>query len=613
MNAIITNNTATSSITQIPLNKLVPSKANVRRTGRDERIDELAASIAAHGLLQNLTVRPTDKGKHEVIAGGRRLLALRRLAKQKLWEKDALVPCQLVEGGNVTELSLAENALQAPMHPADQFEAFAELQRQEMPVEDIAARFGVSPNVVTQRLKLGAVSPKLMEVYRAGDMNLDQLSAFVICDDHERQEEVWEGLGYNRSRATILRALSEGQVPSDDPRALFVGIEAYLEAGGTILRDLFDAEGGGYLESAELLNRLVDDKLCAEAERVRAEGWLWVQIEAEFDHGMTAGKRRVYPAQRSFTEAEEARLEELSERYDALCEPDGELDEATQAELAKIDDEMDAIRGADVYADEDRSVAGAYVTIDHDGHAQVLRGFIRPEDDPRRSNEEADETGDPLRPKKSPDALSASLLAELTAHRTAALANELAKQPNFALTVLVHAMAAETFHDRLGRVSCVGVQLRRTNLRSFAKEIDESQAMQEIAERDEAWNRRIPETLSDLWPFVAALSEEERLALLAHCLSLTVDAVRSNPLASNGGHRHADALATALSLDMTGYWQPTVASYLGRVSKGQIAGAVREGVSPEAAQTCEGLKKGAMAERAEKLLSGKNWLPEVLR
>ncbi len=90
------------------------------------------------------------------------------MAKRKQWAKDASVPCQFVEGETLTELSLVENVLQAPMHLADQFEAFAELHRQEMSVEDTAARFGVSPNIVTQRLKLGAVSPNLMAVYREG-------------------------------------------------------------------------------------------------------------------------------------------------------------------------------------------------------------------------------------------------------------------------------------------------------------------------------------------------------------------------------------------------------------------------------------------------------------
>jgi hypothetical protein len=60
-----------------PLNKLVAWDGNVRKTaGADSVLAEVAASIAAHGLLNNLVVRKDRKGKHEVIAGGRRLAAL---------------------------------------------------------------------------------------------------------------------------------------------------------------------------------------------------------------------------------------------------------------------------------------------------------------------------------------------------------------------------------------------------------------------------------------------------------------------------------------------------------------------------------------------------------
>ena len=88
-------------IEMIPLNKLVPSPANVRKTGASEGIDELAASIAAHGLLQNLRVRPGTNGTFEVVAGGRRLAALKRLAKHKTIPKDAPIPCDVREGAGV--------------------------------------------------------------------------------------------------------------------------------------------------------------------------------------------------------------------------------------------------------------------------------------------------------------------------------------------------------------------------------------------------------------------------------------------------------------------------------------------------------------------------------
>jgi ParB family chromosome partitioning protein len=136
--------------------------------------------------------------------------------------------------------------------------------------------------------------------------------------------------------------------------------------------------------------------------------------------------------------------------------------------------------------------------------------------------------------------------------------------------------------------------------------------MTEIEARHETWEKRMPEEPSDLWDFVRALQDGERLQLLAHCASLSLDAVRT-PLGSADIQHHADAVAAALHLDMTSYWQPTAAGYFMRVAKQRILEAVREGASSQAAENIEKLKKPAMAERAETLLSSKGWLPEVLR
>ena len=126
----------TYAITDIPLSKLVPSTANVRRTGRSSNIGELAASIEAHGLLQNLTVRPVPNGRKkpetfEVVAGGRRLAALKTLGKKKTLPAHSPIPCHVLEEANAEEISLAENVLQCPMHPADQYEAFAKLNQEQ--------------------------------------------------------------------------------------------------------------------------------------------------------------------------------------------------------------------------------------------------------------------------------------------------------------------------------------------------------------------------------------------------------------------------------------------------------------------------------------------------
>src|SRR3546814_2051848 len=95
--------------------------------------------------------------------------------------------CWLDTANDPSEISLDENVTRTPMHPADQFERFAELSNDKgWGAQEIGARFGVSAGVVKQRLRLGAVSPKLLQVYREDGLTLDQLMAFAIT---ERSEE----------------------------------------------------------------------------------------------------------------------------------------------------------------------------------------------------------------------------------------------------------------------------------------------------------------------------------------------------------------------------------------------------------------------------------------
>lgn len=174
----------------VPLSRLVlrPTGRNVRKTPRMS-IPELAASIQRVGLLQNLIVIPAADGEHyEVVAGGRRLAALKLLAKKHRIAKDWEVPCLQVADGTARTASLTENVQREAMHPADQFEAFAALVAEGRPIEDIAADFSVTPLVVQRRLKLANVSPRLMADYRADAVTLDQLMALSITDDHAAQE-----------------------------------------------------------------------------------------------------------------------------------------------------------------------------------------------------------------------------------------------------------------------------------------------------------------------------------------------------------------------------------------------------------------------------------------
>lgn len=602
----------TDAIQEIPLSKLIPSKANVRRTGRASGIAELAASIQAHGLLQNLTVRKQGR-QFEVVAGGRRLAALKALAKKKAIGKDARISCKIMGDGIAEELSLAENALQCAMHPADQYEAFATLHREHgMSADDIAGRFGVTPAVVKQRLKLGAVSPKLINLYREGELNLEQLTAFAITDDRQAQERVWSELSWNKSRDMILQGLTEGQVAADDRRAVFVGAETYEAAGGVIVRDLFDDEGGGFFADAALLNRLVREKLQAKARKLFAEGWKWVSVEPEYDYELTAGMRRIHP---TLSAEDQAKLTALEAQLEAL---EGD-DEQAEAEGERLQSEIEALADREQYRPDAIAVAGAVVSLGHDGEPRIERGFIRKEDENRgaaasEDQPEAQDGEEEEGAKGNLSPLSEKLVAELTSRRTSALRHRLAASPETALLAVIHALAAAAFFPHGGKVSCLEIATRSASLWTHAPEVAESPAERESDERHEHWARRMPEQAETLWPFIVALAEAERFALLAHCASRTVNAIRTPGRTMEASvHAHADTLAQGMALDMSRYWQPTAGGYFSRVGKDRILQAVREGLSDEAADSMTGMKKHAMAAAAEEKLAGRGWLPAVLR
>ncbi|WP_426426487.1 ParB/RepB/Spo0J family partition protein [Bradyrhizobium genosp. A] len=494
------------------------------------------------------------------------------------------------------------------MHPADEYEAFAELHNEQgMSAEDIGARFGVTASVVRQRLKLGAVSPALLKLYREGEMNLEQLTAFTITDDHARQEQVWAGLGYDPSRRAILRALTEGQISADDRRVTFVGVDVYEAAGGKVIHDLFE-EDGGYLADTALLNRLVREKLQKAAEAVMAEGWKWGVVDPEFDYQRVASLSALNTAPRELSDDDQKTLDSLQEQLQALYD-EAEQDEPsaeTYAEIERLEAEAAPLT-EEVFATADIARAGAFVSLGPDGDVRIMRGYLRPED--------KGEAGDGGRPadKTAGDgkaSLSAALVAELTAHRTMALRNDLAQSPELALIAVTHALVAATFY-RGEALSCLEIIAKHNSLVSCASHIEESTAGKAIAERHQAWAARLPNEGADLWLFVASLPMEALLDLLAHCASLSLDAVK-RPGSDGRALSHADQLAHAMPHAMSRYWQPTAANYLGRVSKELIMEAVREGAGEDAARQISSLKKQAMALRAEELLVGKGWLPAVL-
>ncbi|WP_457661523.1 ParB/RepB/Spo0J family partition protein [Sinorhizobium medicae] len=209
----------------IELNKLDADPKNVRKTYSADSIAALAASIKVNGVLQNLVVRTAEKkGRYFVTAGERRRRALLLLLEQGEIQKNHAVECKVRDSEDATEISLTENVMREDMHPVDAYEAFSALADEGKAIPDIAARFGTTEIIVRRRLALAKVSPKLLDLYRKEEMTFEQLSAFTVSDDHERQEQVWNGLStWDRHASRIKSNLLTDEVASTDRRVKFVG------------------------------------------------------------------------------------------------------------------------------------------------------------------------------------------------------------------------------------------------------------------------------------------------------------------------------------------------------------------------------------------------------
>jgi ParB family chromosome partitioning protein len=601
---------------QIQLSKLVPWDGNVRKTGTTEGIDELAASIAAHGLLQTPVVRKARGGKYAVVAGHRRLRALRLLAEQGRIGADTPIACRLAEArADAGEISLAENVVRVAMHPADQFEAFRDLIERGANAVTIAARFGVSETTVVKRLKLGRLSPVILDTYRAGAIGLEEAQAFTISDDHQAQEQVLAELSdWNRNPSAIRRRLTEGEVSAGDRRVMFVGLEAYEAAGGAVRRDLFDDEASGTVLDATLLDQLVMDKLNSIADAVRAEGWAWVEVMAERDYGVLSQYRRIYPERVPLTDEQQSRRATLSEEHDNLSnsrEAD-ENDEATLSRLAEIEELLDEIDAVEtIWSDAALAGAGAIVTLSGQSDVAVERGLIR-----RDATSPAGDDGaapDEQKPRARAG-LSAVLIEDLTARKTAALRVSLAANPQVALAAVVHALALQVFYRFARERTCLQVTISIPSVERSIANPDGDRALSVDADAEVRWAGLLPKDESALWPWCLAQTQDTLLALLAFLAGRTVDAVRRKADAEEAPRLlHAETLAQALSLDMTAWFVPDATNYFGRIPGAQIVGAMCEAKGINAAPAWAKMKKAELAALAAREVAGTGWLPALLR
>jgi ParB family chromosome partitioning protein len=324
----------------------------------------------------------------------------------------------------------------------------------------------------------------------------------------------------------------------------------------------------------------------------------------------------------------------LTEQHESAEELPDEVDTRfgeLEAEIERLEAKRQAYDPANI------ARCGAFVILNHDGTVRIERGFIRAEDEKPGPEAQAvsgeGEGGHPVNEDggavrndmagsesldgEDEDAddhkpLSDILIRDLTAHRTLGLRLALREQPDVAVVAVTHALSAQIFY-RGADAHVLDIRPASTMLASHADGIEDTKAGKAWADHHARWAAQMPRDVSNLWAFVVELDHDSRMALFAHCVALTVNAVKLPMDRRPRAMATAGRLAEAVSLDMTVHWIPTARTYFGRVTKTRILDAVREAVGIEAADRMADMKKQDMAEAAEQLLVATGWLPALMR
>ena len=618
------------TVRNIPLSRLELAPENVRKTPEDPAaFAELKASIAAHDLLENLIVRiedPVEDGVERcaVVAGGRRLAAMKALVEEEVLDADHPVLCRVIGAAeNAGELSLAENVVRVAMHPADQVAAFTKLSESGVSVSAIAARFGVAERLVEQRLRLGGVAPELLDAYRAQEMDLDTLKAFTVTTDHARQRTAWEGVkeqGYRLSGWQVRRMLTEESVPAVSAVARFVGEEAYEAAGGTLTRDLFAGEDGSgtWYDDPALLNELATEKLHAAADELKKR-WKWAEAVLDTDWSAIAGFGRISPEPAAPTEEERAERESLRVRQDELADlDDDEWIEELACEVEGIESRLrtidEAVEARAAFREQDFAIAGCIATVGHDGRLKVVEGLVRPEDmpehtdageangaDPGRVDAPLAAPPDPRTKVREETGIGIGLADDLRAVRTTLVKAHLSGDFEAAFDLALFQLARAVFKEGY-RADALDIAFRETAERPPSRASDDDFAAWSPGEAMLAEHSGLSlgwmELEDDGAAFAAmrALPVEEKQALFAAAVARTL----KGRLAFEPDARpELEATVARLDIDFAKHVRPAAAMFWSRIRKDRILAIARATLGPVWASARAKYKKADLARAME--------------
>lgn len=550
---------------------------NVRKVGRDADLETLAASLNAHGLGQALNVREID-GAFYVADGNRRLAALRMNASKGLLGANAEIRCEQLDNAS-DELSLALNIERVPMHQADAYEKFAELRDGGLDEADIAQRFGIEERRVKRILSLGRLHPEILEAWRNDELGhnaAETVRAFTLAPSQKAQKEIFDQLSKKGQLAPHWVRSAFGAGNHDASRLLtFVGREAYVQAGGKLVEDLFGDNHA--ISDPDLVKELTDQRLERELQALIDDGWAWAELADDLPTSWNWNWEKIRREPDTATKDEAAELKKIAKLI-GKTEQYAFNDE--QRAAAQREAAIDDARRARAFTAEDKARSGVALSVGYDGTLVATRGVLKPS--PKK--EAAAKKGEPT----AAPGISNAVMQRLSVQLTKAVGDAIVANPKTALAAVVAGLAVSGGYGYPISVKAEGL-LRETR-------------------RVEAFEAVLEALLSK--------STDELLAALAHearfMVDLQVHSSADAPLAKP--HRacfvealEAEALQEALRANFD------AEDYFRSVPRALAEAAIREALNEDEARKAAKLKKGPLVDFAVANVPPTGWLPPELR
>ncbi len=586
------------------IDTLILSPMNPRQHVTKEEIGELADSLIKCGLIQNLSgyLPPGNEGI-EIVAGGRRLRALRLLADQGFMPGAGCpldltrIPVKITRDQDVAaQWAMGENVARKAPNVADEVAAYQALADRGVSPGDIARAYAVTEIHVKRRLKLATLPDSVMEALRAEKIGYGQAAALTLCNDTDHIEQLLATtLERGWTEQNMRNHLAADVIRATDRRAVFVGLEQYEMMGGRLTRDMFT--DFAVIHDADILDRLFAAKLQAEAVKLVAAGeWSWVEpvTESYVPYEVISRMTRVFREQGELSEEE-------AEEYDSLAEL-AEADELSEEGIARLA-ELEAKLEND-FSPAQRSVAGCFLYVTREGALRSEAAFIRKEDEaraieagvlrPRTSASAAGSSGAADAAEVSSSPFSAAVLADMKAVRLAAVQSAMIDKPEVLIDLLAFAMSPDAgsyqsiFDLRLGKPQIV-------------PGVDDGFTLDDRLHRRGNGTKVI---LKDAFAAFRKKPKKAKAAALHEAVARAINYGCSNAFNGNGDPLF-DVLEDEADATMRAYWTPTKQNFFGRVTSGYLdqVYCFIFNLAPESAdaKAFAAMKKGEKADKLEML------------